>query len=116
MSATSWVPPLVPLVFQSSSPWMPSSAVKYSVEPMPTTLPGFVSTTLSAGPGSMSSTRPVALPLFRQSSGPVSPSSARKKSEPLTFTNSLGSEPSLPGAMSSVNLVPAAVPSLCQSS
>ena len=85
MSFTMTVPAAVPSLFQSSMPWMPSSAAKYAVPPTS------VSDQRYDGPGPMSFTItvPAAVPSLLQAH-PMGPSSAWKYSVPSTSVRPSG--------------------------
>src|SRR6266581_374665 len=113
MSFTRTVPASVPLVFQSSTPEVPSLAAKYSA-PLKTVNPEGEE---PIGPGLMSFPRtvPATVPSLFQSSAPELPSLARKYSAPLKTVNPRGVEPA-PGLMFFTHTVPASVPLVFQSS
>ncbi len=119
MSFTITVPPEVPSLFQSSLPFVPSSATKKRVPLTSTNISG----ALPPLPDLMSLTItvPAAVPSLFQSSFPLVPSLALKKNSPLetvkcldTITEAIPSP--VPELMSLIMTVPPSVPSLLQSS
>src|SRR4029078_8930751 len=103
MSLTRTVPPVVPSDFQSSAPFVPSSAVKKTVPP---TLVRRNGAELS-GPGRMSFTRlvPALVPSLFQSSVPATPSLAANSALPFRTTSREGEESSVPVGLSFTRIV-----------
>src|SRR5262249_40965047 len=104
----------VPSLFHSSTPFVPSSAVKNRV---PFTFVRFVGYEPVA-PGRMSLIRtvPAGVPSLLQSSQPVVPSLAAKNSVPFTSVRDSNLPVELPALMSLTRVVPPSVPSLLHNS
>jgi hypothetical protein len=126
ISCTIVVPAAVPSLFHSAAPVMPSLAWKNSVVPTAVSCGTLLAGTDEVGPTLMSltSTVPAAVPSVFHSSVPVVPSLAVKNRVSPTILNSVDDEegpekvliePPL-GLRSLKSVVPAAVPSVLQSS
>ena len=104
-------PQAVPSLCQSSKPWTPSSAARYSC-PFRTLAQEWYSDHPSAGPGLMSPTSlvPAVVPSLLQSSWPWTPSSAVKKSVPAISATGCGCESPGPGMTSLTKTASVAAP------
>ena len=113
MSATSSVPPRVPSLFHSSSPFGRFEAEKNTSPPTAVRELGYEPPFPSkTSPTSSVPSSPVARPELDTCRSLY----AVKNSVPSTFVSDSGAEPAEPGLMSRTNSVPAVVPSLFQSS